>query len=373
MEDPRIRKFARFIIGKSVGLKKGEKILIELHGDPKAAPLAKAMIEEAYALGGFPFFQKFDYELEGAILKGTSEEHMHNIAAYELKRMQDMDAYVDIRASKNIHEWNDVPKDKMAVYNKEYWGSIHLSERCNHTKWTVIRYPNEAMAQLAGMSTEQYENFYFNACLVDYEKMGRAMQPLVELMERTDNVRITGPKTDLTFSIKGIPAIGTTGENNVPDGEILTAPVKDSVNGFIYYNVPSPYGGEVFRDVRLEFKDGKVVNATSNLTDKMNLIFDTDEGARYVGEFAIGVNPIITSPMLDILFDEKMAGSFHFTPGNAYDVADNGNRSAQHWDLISLQTPEAGGGEIYFDDVLIRKDGRFVLPELDCLNPENLL
>ena len=373
MEDPRIRKFAKFIIQKSVGLAAGDKILIELHGDPMAAPLAKAMIEEAYAIGGKPYFQKFDYELEAAVLKGASEEHMKNIASYEIKRMKDMDAYVDIRASKNIHEWNDVPKDKMAMYHKEYWGPIHLSERCNHTKWTVIRYPNAAMAQLACMSTEQYEDFYFNACLVDYDKMGRSMRPLAELMERTDKVHIVGPKTDLTFSIKGIPVISSNGGNNIPDGEVLTAPVKDSVNGFIYYNVPSPYGGEVFRDVRLEFKDGKIVDATSNLTGKMNQILDTDEGARYVGEFAIGVNPIITSPMLDILFDEKMAGSFHFTPGNSYDNASNGNHSAQHWDLISLQTPEWGGGEIWFDDVLIRRDGRFVPEELSCLNPENLL
>lgn len=373
MEDPRIRKFAKYIIQKAVRLQEGEKILIELHGDPKAAVMAKAMVEEAYALGAKPYFQKYDYELEAAVLKGASAEHMHNIAAYEIRRMKDMDAYVDIRASENIHEWNDVPKDRMEIYNKEYWGPIHLAERCNHTKWAVMRYPNEAMAQLAGMSTSQYEDFYFNACLVDYDKMGRSMKPLVELMDRTDIVHIVGPKTDLTFSIKGIPTVGSNGGSNIPDGEIMTAPVKDSVNGFIYYNVPSPYGGEVFRDVRLEFKDGKIVDAQSNLTEKMNKIFDTDEGARYVGEFAIGVNPYITSPMLDILFDEKMAGSFHFTPGNSYDVASNGNHSAQHWDLISLQTPEMGGGEIWFDGVLIRKDGRFVLPQLDSLNPENLL
>lgn len=373
MEDPRIRRFAAFIIQHGVKLEKGEKILIELHGDPKASPLAKALIQESYKAGGEPYFHKFDYELEAAILKETTEGHLRNLASYELKRMKDMDAYVDIRASENIHEWNDIPKDKMGIYNKEYWGPIHLAERCNHTKWTVIRYPNSAMAQLAGMSTEKYEDFYFGACLVDYDKMGKAMQPLVELMERTDKVHIVGPDTDLTFSIKGIPVLGTTGENNIPDGEILTSPVKDSVNGYISYNVPSSYGGEIFTNARLEFKDGKIVKATSNLTEKMNMIFDTDEGARYVGEFAIGVNPVITTPMLDTLFDEKITGSFHFTPGNSYDNASNGNHSSQHWDLISIQTPEYGGGEIWFDDVLIRKDGRFVLPELECLNPENLL
>lgn len=373
MEDIRIRKYAQFLIQKAVYLQKGEKILIELHGDENAVPLVKALIEEAYGAGGEPYVHQFDEELMAAVMKGSSDGHMAAITAYQMDRMKNMDAYIDVRASKNIHEWDNLSHESLDCYKRNYWGPLHLSQRCNHTKWSVIRYPNSSMAQLAGMSTEEYENFYFSACLVDYDKMGESMKPLVELMSKTDKVRIVGPKTDLTFSIKGIPVMGTNGGNNIPDGEILTAPVKDSVNGFIYYNVPSPYGGEVFRDMYLEFKDGKIVNATSNHTDKMNLILDTDEGARYVGEFAIGVNPIITSPMLDILFDEKMTGSFHFTPGNAYDIASNGNHSAQHWDMISLQTPEYGGGEIYFDDVLVRKDGRFVLPELDSLNPENLL
>jgi aminopeptidase len=229
------------------------------------------------------------------------------------------------------------------------------------------------MAQLAGVSTEEYEDFYFRACLVDYDKMGRAMQPLQDLMARTDKVRIVAPGTDISFSIKGIPSFGMHGNRNIPDGEIYTSPVKNSVNGHITYNVPSPYDGFLFRDVYLEFKDGKIVKATSNNTDYMNEILDIDEGARYIGEFAFGVNPEINHPIGDILFDEKIAGSFHLTPGNSYDNASNGNHSAVHWDLIQIQTPEYGGGEIWFDDVLIRKDGLFVLDELKCLNPENLL
>lgn len=229
------------------------------------------------------------------------------------------------------------------------------------------------MAQLAGVSTEEYEDFYFKACLVDYDKMGRAMEHLEALMDRTDKVHIVSPGTDLTFSIKDIPCFGMHGNRNIPDGEIYTSPVKDSVNGYISYNCPSPYDGFLFRDVRLEFKDGKVVKATSNNTEYMNEILDIDEGARYVGEFAFGVNPVINHPIGDILFDEKIAGSFHFTPGNSYDNASNGNKSAVHWDLIQIQTPEYGGGEIWFDDVLIRKDGLFVLDDLKCLNPENLL
>ncbi len=235
-----------------------------------------------------------------------------------------------------------------------------------------MRYPNGAMAQLANMSTRAFEDFYFNVCNLDYAKMADAMTPLVELMNRTDRVRIVGVGTDLSFSIKGIPAVKCSGLRNIPDGEVYTAPVRDSVEGTITYNTPAVYQGTTYENISLTFKQGKIVNATANYTEKINQVFDTDEGARYIGEFALGVNPYIEKPMKDTLFDEKISGSFHFTPGMAYDTAFNGNKSAIHWDLICIQTPEYGGGEIYFDDVLIRKDGRFILPELDGLNPENL-
>lgn len=201
-------------------------------------------------------------------------------------------------------------------YRQYYWGPIHLAERCNHTKWSVLRYPNDAMAQLAGVSTEEYEDFYFRACLVDYEKMGRAMEHLEALMDRTDKVRIVGPGTDISFSIKGIPSYGMLAIAIFPTARSIPLPVKDSVNLASHYNCPSPYDGFLFRDVRLEFRDGKIVNATSNNTAYMNEILDIDEGARYVGEFALGVNPVIHHPIGDILFDEKIAGSFHLTPGN---------------------------------------------------------
>jgi aminopeptidase len=192
-------------------------------------------------------------------------------------------------------------------------------------------------------------------------------------MNQTDKVHIKGPGTDLRFSIKGIPAISCAGEHNVPDGECFTAPVKDSVEGYIQFNAETLYHGTVFNDIRLEFEKGKVVKATGSDDSKINKILDSDEGARYIGEFAIAFNPYITEPMKDILFDEKIAGSFHFTPGNAYDMADNGNRSDVHWDMVLIQRPDYGGGEMWFDDVLIRKEGEFILPELKGLNQENLL
>jgi aminopeptidase len=286
--------------------------------------------------------------------------------------MDEMDCYIGIRGTDNATELSDVPSEKMGIYEKYYVTPVHHEIRIKKTKWVVLRYPNYSMAQLANTSLENFEDFYFNVCNLDYSKMKNAMESLVKYMERTDKVRIMGPGTDLTFSIKGIPVIPCAGECNIPDGEVYTAPVRDSINGTLSYNTPAVFQGFTYENIKLTFKDGKIIEATANDTERINKVFDTDEGARYVGEFAIGVNPYVLKPMKDTLFDEKIMGSFHFTPGNSYDEAPNGNKSAIHWDLVCIQTPEYGGGEIYFDDVLIRKDGHFVIPELNCLNPENL-
>jgi len=225
------------------------------------------------------------------------------------------------------------------------------------------------MAQQAGMSTEAFEDFYFRVCTVDYKKMSKAMAPLVRRMNRADRVRIKDKGTDIAFSIKGIPAIKCDGKMNIPDGEVFTAPVKDSIEGCVTFNAPSVHEGQTFENIRLEFKKGKVVKATCNRTERFNKILDGDKGGRYVGEFALGVNTQVTTPMKDTLFDEKIAGSFHMALGNAYeDEADNGNRSQIHWDLVDIQTPSYGGGEIRFDDVLIRKNGKFVTDDLKPLD-----
>jgi aminopeptidase len=248
-----------------------------------------------------------------------------------------------------------------------------LDQRVNKTKWVVLRWPTPSMAQMAGMSTEAFEDFFFRVCTLNYSKMEGAMKPLAALMNDTDRVRIIGPGTDLNFSIRGIATVACSGQHNIPDGEVFTCPVRDSVQGHIQFNAPTIYQGTAFDSIKLGFKNGRITDATGNNTARINEILDTDEGARFIGEFALGFNPFILEPMRDILFDEKIAGSFHFTPGQAYENADNGNRSQVHWDLVCIQRPEYGGGEIYFDDKLIRKDGEFVLEELKGLNPENLV
>lgn len=369
--DERIKTLAKQLVNYSVAAKKGDKVYIDYIGST-AEPLAKAVIKEVYAAGALPFVHFTEPRVQREILMNCDEEQVELMAKLATEEMSNMDCYIGIRGSDNISEQSDVPLEKKRMFERLYSTPVHHEIRVPKTRWVVLRYPNSSMAQLAKVSTEAFEDFYYNVCTLDYSKMSRAMDSLVEYMDKTDKVRIVGPGTDLSFSIKDIKAIKCAGNMNIPDGEVYTAPVRESVNGTITYNSESIQNGFLFSNVSLKFENGKIVEATANDTEKVNEVFDIDEGARYVGEFAIGVNPYILSPMQDILFDEKIAGSIHFTPGNAYDDADNGNRSTLHWDLVLIQRAEYGGGEIYFDDVLVRKDGLFVIDELKCLNPENL-
>lgn len=367
--DSRIKKLADLLVGYSCDVQKGEKVLISYEGEC-CKPLVRQLIKNVYERGGLPYPEIRDSQITREMLLGCSEEQIEFMAEYQMAQMKGMQAYIAVRAGDNTAELSDVPPEKLNMYSKIT--RPVLDQRVNKTKWVILRYPNASMAQLANSSLEAFEDFYFDVCTLDYKKMSKAMDSLVDLMERTDKVRIKGPGTDLSFSIKGIPAVKCAGECNIPDGEVYTAPVKDSMNGTISYNTPSEEQGFTFENIVFKIKNGKIVKATANNTDRINQLLDTDEGARFFGEFALGVNPYILHPMKDTLFDEKIAGSFHLTPGAAYEDAFNGNKSAVHWDLVMIQRPEYGGGEIYFDNVLIRKDGIFTLPELECLNPENL-
>lgn len=370
--DERIKTLAKNLVNYSCKVKKGDKVYINYTG-PSTEELARQLVKEVYAAEGIPFVHYINPKLQREVLMHCSEEQLKLMADLAAREMSQMDCYIGVRGSDNVSELSDVPAENMHLYDTLYSTPVHHNIRVPKTRWVVLRYPNMSMAQLSGTSTEAFEDFYFRVCNLDYSKMAEAMKSLVELMDRTDRVRITGKETDLTFSIQGIPAIACAGELNIPDGEVYTAPVRESVNGKITYNTPSLYQGVTFENICFEFENGKIVNAKANHTERLNQVLDTDEGARYIGEFAIGVNPYILDPMKDTLFDEKILGSIHFTPGNCYGDAPNGNSSAIHWDLVLIQREEFGGGEIYFDDRLIRKNGRFVIPELMCLNPEHLV
>lgn len=372
MRDARYSQLADIIVNYSTRVQPEEKVLIDYTEIP--AEMISVLIQKVAEKGAFPFVDTRDSRVQRILLMNATEDQMRIQGDCELYRMKKMDVFVGFRGSTNITEAADVPQERMKHFLDHVAQPVHFKERVNNTKWVVLRWPTPAMAQLAGMSTEAFEDFYFDVCTLDYSRMEAAQAPLKKRMQSCDQVRILGPgDTDLTFSIKDIPIIPCTGEFNIPDGETFTAPVRDSVNGVIHFNAPTVYRGQNFDDIRLVFSDGRCTEAAGSDTEALNKILDTDEGARYVGEFSIAYNPRVLKPMRDILFDEKIAGSIHFTPGQAYEMADNGNRSSVHWDMVLIQRPEYGGGELYFDGELIRKDGLFVPDDLHPLNPENLV
>lgn len=367
--DNRIAKLSEILVNYSCDIQKGDHVFISYEGDSTKS-LVKRVIKDIYNAGGFPHVEQKDSSITREVVLGCSKEQIKLMNEYQMAQIKGMQACIVIRAGENFSELSDVPSEKMTIYTKGL--RPVLDHRVNNTKWVLLRYPNNSMAQMAGTSLEKFEDFYFDVCTLDYSKMSRSMENLVKIMSMTDMVRIKGPGTDLSFSIKDMPAIKCGGERNIPDGEVYTAPVRDSLNGIISYNTPSEEQGFTYENIVFEIKAGKIIKASANDNDRINVLLDTDENSRYFGEFALGVNPYILHPMKDTLFDEKIAGSFHLTPGSAYEDAFNGNKSALHWDLVTIQREEYGGGEIYFDDVLIRKNGIFVIPELECLNPENL-
>jgi aminopeptidase len=371
MLDPRVTQLASLLCEHSTRLKEGDNLLIEAFDIP--AEYVAEFVRVAREHGANVLVQNYSTRVQRALLLHIDEQNADLYADIDRYRMQKMDAYIALRGAENALEASDVPTANMKLWNQRYGVPVHFEVRVPKTRWVVLRWPTPSMAQQANMSTEAFEDFYFRVCTLDYEKMAKAVEPLVALMEKTDRVEIKGPGTDLSFSIKDIPVVPCVGLRNIPDGECFTAPVRDSVNGTLQFNTDTLYQGKLFKKPRLTFKDGRVVDVDAGeMTDAMNEVLDTDEGARYIGEWSLGFNPHILHPMLDTLFDEKIAGSFHMTPGNAYDEADNGNDSAVHWDMVCIQRQEYGGGEIMFDGITIRKDGVFVHQDLLGLNPDSL-
>jgi aminopeptidase len=367
--DPRYHELARLLTGFSTALEKGERVLIDAFDVPEAMVIA--LIRAARERGAHPFVQLHRARVTRELMLGAEEVQYSPHAEIELARMKKMDAYIALRGSENIFEASDVPGDRVKLVSRLM--QPVLDYRVGRTKWVVLRWPTPSMAQQAGLSTEKFEDFYFRVCTLDYARLTPGMEALAALMRKTDRVHLKGPGTDLKFSIKGIGAKECGGLRNIPDGEVFSCPVKDSVEGVVQYNAPTVYLGTSFDSIRLVFKKGKIVKATANNTKRLNEILDSDDGARYIGEFALGFNPHILEPMRDILFDEKIAGSFHFTPGQAYEDCGNGNKSQVHWDMVCIQRPDYGGGEVWFDGKLVRKDGLFVPASLKKLNPDYLL
>jgi aminopeptidase len=369
MSDPRHDSLAKVLTGHSTRLQAGERVLIDVSETPEEFVIA--LIRAARAAKADPLVVIHSNRISRELARGITSTQAETMAAIDLARLKKVHAYIAVRGSHNISEMADVPQEKVAILASKLRPA--LDYRINKTRWVVLRWPTPSMAQQAQMSTEAFEEFFFRVCTLDYSRMVPGMKALKSLMDRTDRVHIKGPGTDLRFSIKGIGSVICGGEHNIPDGEVFSCPVKNSVEGRVSFNAPTLNRGISFDQVSLEFSKGKIVKATANHTKALNEILDTDAGARFIGEFSLGFNPHILHPMRDILFDEKIAGSFHFTPGQAYEVAGNGNKSAIHWDMVCIQRKDYGGGEVWFDDKLIRRDGLFVPPALQSLNPNRLL
>lgn len=362
----KLRKLAETIVNYSIHVEEDEKVLITTQS-LDTREFISYLVDEIYKNKGIPVVKINDPIIGAHLAEGNNEGRIQILKKIQENEVEIFDSFINIRYAMNDYENKNVSGEMSKKLSQALLPSSDV--RVNQRKWVLLNYPSLLDSYKAGMTSREFCEYALDVMTVDYRKMSDLIKPLKKLMDKTDKVRIVSPGTDLTFSIKGMGSIPCVGEMNIPDGELYSAPVKTSVNGTITYNTPSPYQGRVYNNVSLEFKDGKVINATcSEDNAKLNEIFNTDEGARYVGEFSLGFNPKILYPMGDILYDEKILGSLHFTPGQAYKDCYNGNDSGIHWDMVLIQREDYGGGEIYFDDVLIRKDGMFVLEELKPLN-----
>ncbi len=359
------KQLAVKILDFSVELEEDQHIMLQLAG-LNGVGLLRALVEGCRKRGAHPFVHMQDTEIQRLLMEHGDRSFWKKQAEVEgLPLIKQMDAFVGVRASLNIYENADVDKEANQHYLEQFAKPVHLEERVNNTNWTVLRYPSEAFAMNAKMPTERFRQFYYDACLLDYSKLREAMKPLHERLKNTDEVHLKGESTDIRFSVKDQSWVPCFGKRNIPDGELFSSPLLDSVNGHITY-APSVYQGKPFEYVQLEVEDGVVTDFDSSNNDALKEILDTDEGARRFGEFSFGLNPIIDSPMYDILFDEKIYGSNHLTLGQDYDIAPNGNESNIHWDLVCI------GADVYLDGEKIREGRTFVTDDLKPLNPGNL-
>ena len=257
MTDPRYPKLASLLVNYSTRLKKSDAVLVDVTDIPDEFTVE--LLRAIRKAGAIPLVEVRHSRVSREILRDTKPSHARLIRDIELHRLKRVQAYIALRGAANSSENADVPGHLMQMYSRAL--RPVLNYRVNKTRWVVLRWPTPSMAQSAGLSTEAFEDLYFDVCTMDYPKMARAMEPLCRRMQRADRVRLTAPGTDLTFSIKGIGAKMCKGDRNIPDGEVFSCPVRDSVNGVIQFNAPTIYSGSRFENVRLEFKDGRIIKA----------------------------------------------------------------------------------------------------------------
>ena len=358
-----IRAYARQIVEKSCQVKQGELVMISLLG-LGGLELVDAIQDELSRIGADCILYTRDTKMFKKWIINASEKAMELEAQSQTELVRKADVYIGLNAQENAMELGDIPREKMFAFVRSQKELVAERTRRRNLACMV---PTPAMAQVNQMSTDAFSRYFFGAVTYDFDRQRQGLAALQRRMEQAEAVRITAPDTDLTMKLGKIPVIVCDGKANLPDGEVFTAPVVDSVQGTIRFNAPSTYRGRRFENVCLTFRDGKVVEASAN-DPMIHQILDTDPGCRFLGEFAVGTNPMVTQPMANVLFDEKLCGSIHLALGDSYPFADNGNKAGIHWDLVLMMQPERGGGQLYFDGELIMDNGRFLPPDLQELN-----
>lgn len=354
MVDPRITKLASILVHHSVGVKKGE--LIVINSSSEAAPLALECYKFILKAGGIP---SVNFSMPGFAYnyyKYASTQQLKYFPKLAKFEAENLKGVINLGAPINTKEFSNVDPKKLVLRRKV---TNPISEIILKKRWVGCDYPTNALAQDAEMSLEEFEDFLFGATNLDWKKESKKQDKLKKVLDKGESVRILADDTDLTFSIKGRAAIKCDGKHNMPDGEVFLGPVETTTEGFIHYSFPAIYSGREVSGVTLKFKNGKVVDAKAEKNEKfLHAMINTDKGAKYLGELGIGMNPHITKFVRQILFDEKIIGTVHLALGRAYKEGGGVNKSALHWDMIKDMRR---GGRLYVDDKLIQKNGKFLI------------
>lgn len=349
--DKRWDALASILVNYSIGVKPGDRVLITMM-EVETEPLARACYREAVKAGGYPFIEYQSAYLEKDLMLNGSMDQVEWVNEMCLKGMDWADCYIGLRGARNPYEWSGIPGTRLSAHKRSLG---RVSAERNHTRWVLTRVPNEAFAQQSHMPAEDMMDFYFNAALVDWKKEGAALRKVKDLMMSGSSVRVTGRETDITFTTAGRIYAVADGHINMPDGEVYTCPVEESVNGTIYFEFPGAYAGNYIEGIRLTFKDGTLIHSSAETNEGLlKEILGTDEGASTLGEFGIGLNYGITGYCGDILYDEKIGGTIHFAMGRGYPECLGNDRSALHWDIIKDTRKE---GAVYLDGRKVMEKG----------------
>jgi aminopeptidase len=353
--DPRWRELGELLVNYSLAVQPGEKVMVAM-GELESYPLVRGVFEAVVKAGGYPQVQFLSESLRHQLLKYGSAEQLAWVPALEAYGMEWADCYLGLRGASNLHEHDDIPADRLSL-NQKAMGKISAL-RWEKTRWCLVRVPNAAFAQQAQTDEETITEMFFNACLLDWPKESARWREWAKRLDGSKRVRVTGRETDLSFSVQGRKWFAWEGKSNMPDGEIMTAPVEDSLNGEIFFDLPGVLSGRLIHDIRLRWKAGRLLEASSSTNqDFLRAVLATDAGSGIVGEFAMGTNLAVNRFCKDILIDEKIGGTVHLAFGRSYPECGGLNSSAIHWDIVKDIRAE---GLVEVDGTPVLRNGEFL-------------